>query len=50
MTRGGRPKRFPTRDYFIQAGICPCDPTRGDSCRLCDGTQAARTPRKAPRR
>jgi hypothetical protein len=27
-------------DYFIRAGICPCDDSRGDSCRLCDGTAA----------
>lgn len=26
------------RDMFIRARICPCDPTRGESCRLCDGT------------
>jgi hypothetical protein len=26
------------RDYLIRARICPCDPTRGDSCRHCDGT------------
>jgi len=24
------------REYFIRAGICPCDQTRGDSCPRCD--------------
>jgi hypothetical protein len=28
------------REYFIRARLCVCDQTRGDSCRLCDGTAA----------
>lgn len=28
------------RDLFIRARICPCDPTAGDSCPLCDGQAA----------
>lgn len=25
---------------LLSARICPCDPTRGMSCRYCDGTDA----------
>lgn len=25
---------------LLAAGRCPCDPTRGMSCRYCDGTDA----------
>lgn len=28
------------REYFIRARQCPCDPTRGESCPLDDGTAA----------
>ena len=28
------------RHQLIRAGLCPCDPTTGQSCRLCDGTDA----------
>lgn len=28
------------RERLIRAGFCPCDPTRGQSCRNCDGTAA----------
>lgn len=30
----------PPREYYIRKGICPCDPTRGEDCRICDGTAA----------
>lgn len=28
------------RALLLSAGMCPCDPTRGQSCRYCDGTDA----------
>jgi hypothetical protein len=45
------------RDYFIRAGICPCDPCAGQECRLCSGQAdderelwlAARDARRAER-
>jgi hypothetical protein len=27
------------REYFIRARFCPCDPTRGHSCEICDGSR-----------
>jgi hypothetical protein len=35
-TRG----RARLRRALLAARRCPCDPTRGDSCRYCDGTAA----------
>lgn len=28
------------REYFTRARICPCDPTQGHSCEICDGSRA----------
>ena len=30
--------KTPLRDALITAQICPCDPTRGQTCPACDGT------------
>ncbi len=30
--------RTQLRDILLAARMCPCDPTRGQSCRYCDGT------------
>ena len=29
---------FPPNEYFASRGHCVCDPTRGESCRVCDGS------------
>lgn len=28
------------RDYFVGRRFCPCDPTQGHSCEICDGSRA----------
>jgi hypothetical protein len=27
------------REYFVRARLCPCDPTQGHACEICDGSR-----------